>query len=290
MITKLKNTINDNRALRTIFYPLIKLRRYYYGKMGRYYDEIFSNVNGGSIIVTLSNIPGKYELDARSHVLRSILISKEYEPLIVELIKKYTDKNRDAINIGANIGLYTNLLASLIKTGKKVLSVEPTPNAFRLLSANIRRNDNSHKVIEYNGLANDKAGTYDLNVVQGLEEYSSLGTIIHSSVADQKNSVISVEGDTIDNLVNINNLDPGIVVIDVEGAEYNVLSGAINTIRKHKPIIILELVDDLLKGMGSSSGQVVRLLKDNGYSVSDVEKKDISYPFTGNIIAAPDNI
>ena len=76
-------------------------------------------------------------------------------------------------------------------------------------------------------------------------------------------------------------------MIDVEGAEFQVLSGALKTIRKFKPIIISELDDLLLQKLNSSSIHIIKLLEENDYTIQDVEGTKIIFPFTGNIIAIP---
>lgn len=254
----------------------------------RSYDKLFSNVVGGSIIVNVNNIPGRFEIDSRSHILKEILTKKVYEPNIVNTIIKSTNVNQDAINIGANIGLYSCLLANLINSDKKVLAIEPTPGALQLLETNIKHNNNQNKIIVYKGIATDSPGLSKINIIEGKEEYSSVGDISHFAVEMEKPISMDIHGETVDNLVARFNLQPGIIVIDVEGYELQVLNGAIETIRKYKPIIISELDDKLLKNLNSTSFQAVQLLEKNGYSVTGLDNRKVSFPFEGgNVIASP---
>ena len=282
--------IKSNRkssVLKLIF--AIKRKVQFIFKINPYelFANFFSNVIGGSIILKINNIPGEFEIDCRSHLLTRILVTKEYEYSTVKSILKYIDKEKDAINIGANIGLFTNLMASLLNVDNNVLAIEPTENAYKYLLSNTLRNGNDKKVIGYNGIVSDKPGDYKLNFIEGKEEYSSIGEISHSSVLNNVSKSVDVKGETIDNLVNSYKLIPGILVIDVEGAEFQVLSGSIKTIQKYKPIIITELDDSLLEKLNSSSKEVINLLTENHYQVTDIENNKISYPFSGNILAIP---
>ncbi|MGB7722178.1 MAG: FkbM family methyltransferase [Bryobacteraceae bacterium] len=54
--------------------------------------------------------------------------------------------------------------------------------------------------------------------------------------------------------------------IDVEGAEYLVLKGAHETLERYHPEIIVELVERQLQAMGTSTAQVVALLRSHGYA------------------------
>jgi FkbM family methyltransferase len=287
---KLKYFIKNSSFLYSLLLPIIKLKRIKGLRLFSNFDKLFSNVRGGSVVVSVNNISGLYEIDSRSHILKEILIKKEYEPDIVNVIIQNTPLNADAINIGANIGLYSNLLAELINNDKKVLAIEPTPGAFKYLEANIRHNNNSNKIIAFNGIATDVPGLSKINFIEGKEEYSSVGVISHFAVESEKFVSVEIDGDTVDNLVAKFNLQPGIVVIDVEGYEYQVLKGTVETLRKYKPIIISELDDKLLKNSGCNSSQVIELFEMNGYNVTDVNNSKVNFPFTGgNIIAFPNS-
>jgi methyltransferase, FkbM family len=290
-LTKLILKFKFNKPLRFVCYPifiLLKILLRFVNWKIKYYNDLFSNVTGGSLVAKIKDIPGKFEIDARSHILKKILINKSYEPVIVSIIKANLIPDKDAVNVGANIGIYAVLLASLINMDRKVLAVEPTPLAFRYLTNNFKRNDLDSKVVLYNGICTDKKGKYDLNIIEGKEEYSSIGESFHLTKIKEKIVKVKVEGDTINNLVTFYKLNPGIIVIDVEGSEMKVLKGASDILIQYKPIIILELVDDLLKNQESSSKEVIDFLEKSGYIVCDVaSNKKAGYPFSGNIIARP---
>ena len=57
----------------------------------------------------------------------------------------------------------------------------------------------------------------------------------------------SIQSMTIDSYVEENNLNVGLIKVDVEGEEKNLLKGAINTLKTQKPILFLSIyhsVDD----------------------------------------------
>jgi len=281
--------LKTNKIIRFLFFPLIIARRFYHMQRNKeivIFQKLFANVKEGSLIVSINDISGSYEIDARSHLLQRILINKNYEPKTVSSIKRFIDYNKDIINVGANVGIFTIMMAELIDVNAKVLAIEPTPLAFKYLKKNVERNCQTNKVLFYNGICTDKKGAYSINTIVGKEEYSSIGDSIHMNHLNENIIKINVDGETVDNLVNKYTLNPGLLVIDVEGAEMKVLKGAEETLLTHKPIIISELDDQLLNNQDTSTKEVIGFLSGLGYIIRNVENgKVIGYPFTGNIIA-----
>jgi FkbM family methyltransferase len=287
MLKKIIAQLKTYKIIRLISWPVLTIRNRYNNKKNRLYEGFFSNVKKGSLVVEIKDLPGTYEIDFRSRILRRILISKDYEPEIVSIVKAYLEADKDAINVGANVGIFTILLADLINKDRKVLAVEPTPHAFGYLVNNLKRNNLYDKTILYNGVCSDSRGDFILNTIEGKEEFSSLGESYMNNMHGNLIQ-IKVEGETIDNLVDSVNLNPGIMLIDVEGAEMKVLKGAYSILKKHKPIVISELVDDFLMKQGSSSKEVIDFLKELGYNVKNIDNlQGINYPFSGSIIAVP---
>ena len=52
---------------------------------------------------------------------------------------------------------------------------------------------------------------------------------------------LKVQEVTVDQFVKENNLDVGLITIDVEGAEKDLLSGAVETIKSQKPMLFISI-------------------------------------------------
>jgi len=250
----------------------------------------FSNVEDGSLVVRIPNLGGSFEIDFRSHILLRVLRKKTYEADLVSLAAKHLNPGRDILDIGANVGLLTVFFAHAIHSPHRVLAVEPTPLAQQYLRRNIARNSVADKVVVYEGLVAEKPGSYELNVIPGKEEYSSLGNIVHTSISGEKFQAIKVNGETVDNLVTRFGLHPGFVKIDTEGAELFVLRGALQTLQRERPALLMEISDRLLASLGCSSQQVFDLLRENGYRMvnADDPAGAVSSPYEGSILALPE--
>jgi FkbM family methyltransferase len=283
-MSSLKQFIKSHRALRASMIPAVRLFRTACPpksvRLSKALGELFQAVQGGSLIIRMPDFDGSFEIDSRSHVLRRILAVGEYEPEVVNLIKRKLDAKRDAIDVGANAGLFTVLLSSLVLPSSRVLAIEPTPGALRYLRSNLERNARSQNVIVFEGVASSSPGEVTLKVISGKEEFSSIGNLVHPSVRDQSYDQINVASETIDRLVDKYSLKPGFIKVDTEGAEYDVLLGCEQTMLTHRPVILCESWDDdLLTQSGGIPGAVANIFKSRGYVISQ--------PIDGEILAVP---
>ena len=155
------------------------------------------------------------------------------------------------LDIGANIGNHSLYFAPIFAA---VHSFEPHPATFRLLEFNV---DDIENVVAHNFGLGDTKGNFALR-----ENPTNVGNSAITGRSVGRSDDIEVRVECVDGL----NLDLGslcFVKIDVEGFEVSVLRGAINAIRAHEPLIVLEqheseFVDD--------TTPAVAILQDLGYS------------------------
>lgn len=251
-------------------------------KLQEAWFHLFSAVEEGSLVVRVPEFDGSFEFGIRSDILRSLMVFREFEARLAEIVKERVDPARDVIDIGANIGLFTILMAGLIVDSRKVLAIEPTPGALKYLLRNIERNARASKVVVFNGVAAEAAKQYQMNILDGREEYSSLGMLVLPGLNQVQSSQILVPGETIDDLVDKFGLRPGFIKMDTEGSECRVLSGSRHTIQKYRPIILSECSDLLLGSSGADSQMLTGFLRSYDYAVEFVT--------SGEILAIPNEL
>ena len=137
------------------------------------------------------------------------------------------------VDLGAHIGKYTLYFAKLFKS-LKVIAVEPDPTNFITLRKAVKANNLENVTIE-NCACADIDGKTQL--------YISFKSGVHSLIKRPETvATVTVKCKSLDNLVSEQKLKSvDIIKIDVEGAEYKVLKGGINTITKYKPVIFVEI-------------------------------------------------
>ena len=149
-----------------------------------------------------------------------------------EVMKHIPQKNV-ALDIGAHVGLWSK---RLVKEFKHVHCFEPVKKHIECWHANVDSDLNN--VHMYNVALSDVAGTSKMKVPvknSGMASmhYTSEGW---DKVATEEN----VETRTLDSY-DFDVVD--FMKIDVEEHEYKLLRGAQETIKKHKPVLYIEIVD-----------------------------------------------
>lgn len=269
--SRLRDTISRSTAARILLHPAILVRRALMRRHDIAFNRLAENLQkclAEDPIVRIEEFQGTFLLDRRSHLFARVVSEGVYEPELAAVCVANLDATRDAIDVGANAGLYTNLMARQLRGGR-VLAIEPAANALAKLRSNVKRNGIEAHTLIFEGVASDRECMRTLKIVAGKEEYSSVGTLAHPSVADERVETVDVQSTTIDALVRRHALDPGFIKIDVEGTEHEVLRGAEATLRKHRPVVLSELSAHLLARNGTSASAVVEYMQSLGYRVID---------------------
>jgi len=208
------------------------------------------------------------------------LFSKEKDTL--EWIEKYGDNNKVFFDIGANMGVYTLFYAATHKS--KVYSFEPSFRNLDLLVRNIGLNNlNNYVSVISNPVFNKEVfdNFEQTRNIAGLAE-ATFGREIekgeHKKTEDDpdfprfkensnKYKTLSV---SIDELVEKNIIEkPGLIKIDVDGNEIEVIEGAKKTIKSNGCIsVLIETRADTTKVIG-------KILEESGYKrKSDLDNSD----------------
>jgi len=171
------------------------------------------------------------------------------------------------VDVGANLGLYTWAFLSRIPNGQ-VIAVEPDPASLKLLRNTADRWGRS---VEVHPVALFKEeGIRNLSVDRTGGHRSSL-------VASNHGEEFLVHTCRLDDIVGERSV--GLVKIDVEGAEMDVLSGAQQTIQTSRPCLIVECFH--------RPPNCLQLLCQYGYTILDGERRGATGEHTTNYLALP---
>jgi FkbM family methyltransferase len=180
-------------------------------------------------------------------------------------LQQVVKKGDFTIDIGANIGMYTSTLSSLVGNEGVVWSIEPTPQNFDILKYLIRKN-NWTNVEAFNVAMSESCGTVEMEIphlVGGGESW--YGARIFSPQTRHAGwRTVEAKMATLDSLTENTERPISFIKCDVEFHEMACLRGAIRTIEKWHPTWLIETIDDFYEN-SSDAENIVQFLAALGY-------------------------
>jgi len=151
----------------------------------------------------------------------------------MEFVRAYILPDMNALDIGANHGVYALSIANKLKTGH-VWAFEPTSAPGRMLARSIKLNNFCEKVTWVHAGLSDRQGSAVIRTSIN-SELSSL----HGNTGDKE----TIRIETLDNYLQANAINVTIefVKLDAEGEEINVLRGGHQFFVHQSPLIMFEL-------------------------------------------------
>ena len=189
-----------------------------------------------------------------------------YEPNVTAVFLDRLRPGMHVLDIGANIGWYTMLSASLVGPSGSVIAIEPNPESAKLLEAS-RRANSFENVIVLQVAAGREPG---LLVLHG--SYGDAMTLAAPNDEAALRDATTVPSFKVDDLIpREKKID--LVKIDVQGAEYNALLGASELITRWHPTIVSEFSPSMMPGISGVDGrEYLRFLLGFGYKFAVIER------------------
>jgi FkbM family methyltransferase len=286
------NHLRFNPTVRRLIFPLISVARFSGRKKIKLQLEVYEQLRRLLIVnpvVHIEEFDSDFLIDKNSQLFSRLLLFGNYEPKLVNYCSQHLDKDKDVIDVGANIGFYSVFFAKKINKECRVLSIEPTKTCLEKLRENLDLNSVKEKVVVFDGVVSNIVGELIINTIPGNEEFSTIGTLNHPSMPKGNHESYKVESSTIDLLVEKFSLNPGFIKCDVEGAEHLVLEGCDHVMKVFRPTILMEVSDHLLRQNGSSAQALIGKIFSYGYDIIDADYPNLkpgSRPY-GEILCTP---
>lgn len=180
-----------------------------------------------------------------------------WEPAVMEFLNSILADDMLFLDIGARYGYHTIFAAKRVR---KVIAFEPLKKSREICAENIKRNGHANVELQSVALSSESAtgGMYLSHFVTEPEP---------DWKAYQFGETPAV---TLDSL----SLCPDVIQLDTLGGEYEVLAGAKETFKAHKPLLILEVNSgEMRRYFGHKLKDLWRLLGDElGYEWTLLEQ------------------
>jgi FkbM family methyltransferase len=179
------------------------------------------------------------------------------------LLQRLLRRGDRVIDVGGNIGMITLLLAKAVGRAGLVQTFEPNPACQHRLRSVLALNGIDWVDVHPYGLS-DEAASLQLTVVNdhsGVGTFAPIPSEHESAVTDRVVTQVRRGDDVLQR-------DPRaikLIKIDVEGFEARVVSGLRRTLERHRPLVVMEIVDSHLRRAGASAQELVELMQSLGY-------------------------
>jgi len=187
------------------------------------------------IVIAAADNGIKYELNLNNPQDNEIYYGGCYEPTVVRVIKKYVGPGMTVFDIGAHSGSHTLRFAKIVSEKGKVIAIEPDDKILLKLERNLRLNNFNNIIVEK--IAFSDANREDKEIT--LDEYV------------KKNKVEKID----------------FMKIDTDGYEYKIIKGGLNSLKKFRPIMVMEFTKVGPERYGDNLEDLIDLLGSSGYSI-----------------------
>ena len=205
--------------------------------------------------------------DVTARGVHNFIIPGIYEKSLIDWAKQFVSPNSTFVDVGAHIGSWTLIMSQL---AKEVVAFEPQRMRYYQLCGNISINDLSNvRALNYALATHERRDSTMVITKFGVDTGSST---LREDVT--RHAIAAGSPVTGTETVDVKCLDDfkldniSLIKIDVEGFELDVLEGAVATLQRCKPFIVVELWDG--EWFQESREKTIQWLQQHDYNVAHI--------------------
>ncbi|HXQ75997.1 MAG TPA: FkbM family methyltransferase [Acidimicrobiales bacterium] len=197
-----------------------------------------------------------------------------WESHVTEWLQRTLRPGQVFIDVGANIGYFTLLGATLVGPEGTVVGIEAHPRLAELLRRNVIINGYHSYVTTWQRAAWSETTELKLHLRQNFASNSSVGSIGSDALArlGDTEEIVEVHALPLDDLLaDIPRVD--VIKVDVEGAEVHVFTGLGRTLAANPAVTVMfEWSPAQIEDVGDDPGALIDLLVAQGFRFRLLEK------------------
>lgn len=214
-------------------------------------------------------------LDKKDSLNLSIFLN--YEPVETAYVKDIVRPGFVVVDVGANIGYYTTLLAKLVGNSGMVYAFEPDQENYQVLKRNIEANGLTNVVAE-NLAVSDR--TREINLFYTGDKGDQR---TYDSKDGRKHVVINAT--SLDDYFRGKNTRIDFIKVDIQGSEGEALLGMRNVLKNNRDVILnMEFWPFGLEKSGFGSKRMFDLLQELRLDYRDINRPDDAVPLPEQMI------
>lgn len=223
-----------------------------------------------------------WQLDTACWVQRTVFYTGEWDGDELRLALAHVPANGVFLDVGAYFGWYA-LNVARERPRARVIAFEPVPSSQALLEENRARN-RLPNVRLARAAVGAEAGEAEMELPPTANG-GSARLAAGDGAAERRRVPVTTLDATVEaqGLVRVD-----LVKIDVEGAEVEVLRGAAETLRRHRPRLLVELNPTALRARGAEPAELLARLDELGYASWEVGRRGMLTPFGPDGLSRPE--
>jgi len=195
-------------------------------------------------------------LNPTEHIQQQLFWYGYYEKELGDLLKKIVKPGDVVLDLGANIGYFSLLVANNLPS-VKVISFEPVASLFQNMNDNISLN-NIKNILTVNAAVGEITEEKELFV----SAPDNLGMSSFHQPENHSGKKERVKVVAIDDWVKTSGLSKiDVIKLDVEGSELGALKGMKEVVQKQKPVLIVEVNPETLSMFNLKPSDIYDYLK-----------------------------
>lgn len=223
--------------------------------------------------------PATLYLNPKDPVLSGALTLRVYENSEIAFFKKYCRDDMVFIDVGGNVGLYSALALHTLNSKGKIITLEPHPESFALLSKNVEVNQKTRGIEDapqinlFKMAASSQSGSRTL----ALNPENKADNRVSDAPAEWES--IPIEAKSMDDLLAEQGIEEvNFVKMDVQGYEHRIVSGFMETLRRSKKTIVLtEFWPQGMKVSGGDARTYLQVLSDLGFTLYELKERPLGH-------------
>lgn len=188
-----------------------------------------------------------------------------WEKISIQIWNKLAESSNVILDIGANTGVYS-LIATTVNPNAKVFAFEPVRRTYELTKKNIDIN-NAQNVTLLTKAVSNRNGIATFFDVPSSSQYSA--SLNEKMLQNIQNRVqYDVETIRIDSIPELKDIKIDLIKLDVEMHEPEALEGMLEMIKRDKPSILIEILNEEI------AQRVNELVKEIGYLYFSIDEEN----------------
>jgi FkbM family methyltransferase len=216
----------------------------------------------------------RWQLDLNEGIDFSIYALGAFEHSTVQTYRRLVRPGAVVLDIGANVGAHTLPLARLVGSAGRVYAFEPTDYAFNKLQRNLALNpDIASRVTAEQIMLTDRPDEEVEAEIYSSWPLDGVGQLHAKHLGRPEVTTGSRAVRLDDYLAAAGNERLDFIKLDVDGFECHVLGGGLATLKKFRPVILMEFTSYVLAERGRSSSELLGILQQAGYRLYRLDGK-----------------